>query len=292
MTIILGYTWVMAYTTLITNPELSVHLNDPQWVIVDARFSLTDLEYGRQNYFESHIPGSIYAHLNEDLSGPIIKGVTGRHPLPNVTQAKEIFTQWGIPSNGQVVVYDDMGGALAAARVWWMLRWLGFESVAVLDGGWQQWKQASLPVRGSAESRAAGTFHAKPRPDLVVGTADVEKIRMDSTRRLLDARAVDRFLGENETIDPIAGHIPGAVSAPYAGNLNPNGTFLPIERLRERYQNILGGIPAERTVVYCGSGVTSTHDILAMLHAGLGEACLYAGSWSEWITDVRLPVAN
>jgi thiosulfate/3-mercaptopyruvate sulfurtransferase len=282
----------MAYTTLISVKEFAAHYKNPEWVIVDARFSLADPSLGRQHYFEDHIPGALYAHLDEDLSSSVIKGVTGRHPLPEPSQAVEVFTHWGIPADGQVVVYDDLGGALAAVRVWWMLRWLGYENVAVLDGGWQHWLKNNLPVQAGAEQRSARPFPAKPRPGLVVSTANVNTLRSDPAWRLLDARGADRYRGENETIDPVAGHIPGAVSAPYTGNLNPDGTFRSRQQLRDRYLRLTSATPAERVVVYCGSGVTSIHNILAMLHAGLGEARLYAGSWSEWIADPQRPVAT
>ena len=282
----------MAYTTLIPISMLAAHLNDPPWLVIDARFSLADPSLGKRNYLQAHIPRAIYAHLDQDLSAMVIKGVTGRHPLPDPSQTLEVFTHWGLPVDGQVVVYDDMAGALAAVRVWWMLRWMGYENVAVLDGGWQSWVQRGLPVSSGFENRLPAPFLGKERRELVVSTAQVEALRLDPGWRLLDARAADRFRGENETIDPVAGHIPGAVSAPYTGNLNPDGTFLYAEQLRARYQRLIGDTPPEHVVVYCGSGVTSIHNILAMLHAGLGEARLYAGSWSEWITDPQRPVGK
>jgi thiosulfate/3-mercaptopyruvate sulfurtransferase len=275
----------MRYTTIISTTELFRNLDNPKWVIIDARFSLSDASIGKVKYLEGHISGAVYVHLEEDLSGPVIKGSTGRHPLPDEERVREVFSKWGIPPDGQVVVYDDMGGALAAVRVWWMLRWFGFEAAAVLDGGWQAWQKSGFPVRKGMETRSVVPFIGKPRADLVVSTQQVESIRLDPSWRLLDARSADRFRGENETIDPVAGHIPGAISAPYARNLNPDGTFRNVASLRAYYKRIIGGVPPERVVVYCGSGVTSIHDILAMLHAGLGEARLYAGSWSEWITD-------
>jgi thiosulfate/3-mercaptopyruvate sulfurtransferase len=287
-----GYTMLMAYTTLISIPDLAAHLGDPSWLIVDARFSLLDPSLGRRNYQESHIPGAIYAHLDEDLSSPVIPGSTGRHPLPDTAWAGDVFTRWGVPEIGQVVVYDDMNGALAAVRVWWLLRWLGYLNVAVLDGGWQHWVKHDQPVQVVVESRTATPFQPVPRRGLIITHEQVDRLRLDPAWRLLDARAADRFRGENETIDPVAGHIPGAISAPYMGNLNPNGTFRSVQQLRTRYQRLIDDLPAEQVVVYCGSGVTSIHNILAMLHAGLGEARLYAGSWSEWITDPARPVAK
>jgi len=261
-------------------------------MVIDARFSLADPGSGRRNYLEAHIPGAIYAHLDDDLSSTVIPGSTGRHPLPDVKQAVAVFTRWGIPENGQVVVYDDMGGALAAVRVWWMLRWLGYDHAAILDGGWQHWVKQNLPVQSGLENRSARPFQAKSRTGLIISSEQVAAIRLDPAWRLLDARGADRFRGENEIIDPVAGHIPGAISAPYMGNLNPDGTFRPAEELARRYSRLIGDIPLDRVVVYCGSGVTSIHNILAMMHAGMGEARLYAGSWSEWITDSSRPVAK
>jgi thiosulfate/3-mercaptopyruvate sulfurtransferase len=190
----------------------------------------------------------------------------------------------------QVVAYDDLGGALAAGRVWWLLRWLGHEAVALLDGGWQQWQRSGLAVRSGVETRSSRTFIPYPRNDLIITTAELNAMRQDSNYRVLDARSAERYHGVNETIDPIAGHIPGAISAPYAGNLNPDGTFRPTERLCARYKRLIGEVPIERVVCYCGSGVTATHEILALMMAGLGEARLYAGSYSEWITDPARPV--
>jgi thiosulfate/3-mercaptopyruvate sulfurtransferase len=280
----------MLYDTIISAAELAVHLDNPDWVIVDSRFKLAEPDRGRIDYQSYHIPGAVYAHLDDDLSGPIIKGVTGRHPLPSIEKTAEVFARLGIDAGVQVVAYDDVAGALAAGRVWWLLRWLGHEEVALLDGGWQEWVRLGYTLRSGDEYRSTCGFFPKPREGLVVTAAEVDAMRQDPDYRVLDARSADRFRGENETIDPVAGHIPGAISAAYAGNLNPDGTFRAPERLAARYKKLLGGVPTDRVAVYCGSGVTATHDILAMIMAGLGEAKLYAGSYSEWITDPSRPV--
>lgn len=280
----------MAYNLLITAAELVEHLYDPGWVIVDSRFKLADTEQGRKDYESAHIPGAVYAHLDEDLSGPIIRGVTGRHPMPEVEKIRAVFSRFGIDSTVQVVTYDDVGGALAAGRVWWLLRWLGHERAALLDGGWQAWERKGLPVRRGNETRKSRLFIPQPRNELIVSTEEVEKMRKDPQYRVLDARTAERYRGENETIDPVAGHIPGAISAPYPDNLNPDGTFRTNEDLAERYKRLVEGVPIDHVVAYCGSGVTATHDILAMMKAGLGEARLYAGSYSEWITNPQRPV--
>jgi thiosulfate/3-mercaptopyruvate sulfurtransferase len=278
------------FTDLISTTELVKHLNEPDWAILDCRYTLTDPERGRQDYQISHIPGAVYAHLEEDLSGPIIKGVTGRHPLPSPESAAAKFSEWGIDDRVQVIVYDDAGGALAAGRAWWMLRWLGHQGVAVLDGGWKAWQTAAFTVRPEVDMRLARQFIPRPDPSLLVTTADVEKLCLDPNYHLFDARTEERYHGQNETIDPIAGHIPGALSIPYPANLKPDGTFRDREALRRRYERFLGIIPPERTIFYCGSGVTSIHNILAMEYAGLGLAKLYVGSWSEWIANGKRPV--
>jgi thiosulfate/3-mercaptopyruvate sulfurtransferase len=275
----------MNFRTLISTDELAEHLEDPNWVILDCRFSLADDGRGRRNYLEAHIPGALYAHLEKDLSAPKIPGVTGRHPLPSVESAARTFSNWGIGAKTQVVCYDDAGGALAAARAWWMLRWLGHEAAVVLDGGWQKWIAEKRPTCSGVESRPPESFLAQPHPEKIATTDLVEALCLEEDHCIIDARAVERYHGQNETIDPVAGHIPGANSAPYFDNLNPDLTFRTAEELRDHYLHLLRKIPMGQAVFYCGSGVTSAHNILAMLHAGLDEPRLYVGSWSEWITD-------
>ncbi len=280
--------------TLITANELSHKLSDPGWLVVDCRFTLADPGKGRQEYLEAHIPGAVYAHLDEDLSArnsaEALSG--GRHPLPLPEPAAESLGRLGIGQGMQVVAYDAAGGALAAARLWWLLRWLGHTHCTVLDGGWQGWLAASHPLAGGAESRPAQVFYPRVRPELIVSTSQVEAMRQNKAYRVLDARAYERYQGKNETIDPVAGHIPGADSAPYQTNLNPDLSFRSKSELRNIYLDLLGNVPAGRSAIYCGSGVTAAHNILAMLHAGLGEARLYPGSWSEWISDPSRPVAD
>jgi thiosulfate/3-mercaptopyruvate sulfurtransferase len=189
----------------------------------------------------------------------------------------------------QVVVYDDAGGAYAA-RLWWMLRWLGHDAVAVLDGGWPKWQSEGRETREGVAIRSSRQFVPQVRSDLLSTTADVESLRLAAGNKLFDSRSAERYRGENETIDPIAGHIPGAISAPYPDNLNPDGTLRPLEVLRQRFTALLGDTPADHSVFYCGSGVTAAQNILALKHVGLGDAKLYAGSWSEWITDPKHPI--
>jgi thiosulfate/3-mercaptopyruvate sulfurtransferase len=285
----LRYNTPMIYTTLISTADLAQHLTDPDWAIFDCRFSLADSERGRRDYAQAHVPGAIYAHLNDDLSGPIIPGVTGRHPLPSIDSLVSTFSQWGIDHRVQVVAYDDGGGGMAA-RLWWLLRWLGHDAVAVLDGDWRKWQREDRPISRTPESRPARSFVPHPRSDLLISTDDIARRLHSTDFKLFDSRTADRYHGENETIDPIAGHIPGAISAPYPDNLNPDGSFRSDAELRTRFTSLLDGTPAEQTAFYCGSGVTAAQNILVAKHVGLGDAKLYAGSWSEWITNPQRPI--
>ncbi|HEY7347166.1 MAG TPA: sulfurtransferase [Ktedonobacterales bacterium] len=280
------------YQTLITASELAQKLSAPDWAIVDCRFSLGDSERGRSDYVQAHIPGAVYAHLNEDLSGPIAPGKTGRHPLPSIETFAQVLSNWGIDGSVQVVAYDESDGSMAAARLWWMLRWMGHEAAAVLDGGWRQWQKAGYPVAAGVERRAPRAFIPQVRGELAVSADAVLANLRDPNARLLDVRSGERYRGEKEPIDPVAGHIPGAINAPFADMLGDDGRFLSPEALRARFQALLGGVPPEQAIFYCGSGVTSAHELLALAHAGLGDGRLYAGSWSEWITDPHRPTAT
>ena len=199
------------------------------------------------------------------------------------------FSEWGIDDRVQVVVYDDSGGGMAA-RLWWMLRWLGHDAVAVLDGDWRKWQSEGRPTRDGIVIRSSRRFVPHPRSDLLITTGDIAGQLHNTRYKLFDSRTADRYRGENETIDPIAGHIPGAISAPYPDNLNLDGTFRSDEELRARFTALLGDTPAEHTAFYCGSGVTAAQNILALKHVGLGDAKLYVGSWSEWITNPQRPI--
>lgn len=279
------------FTTLISSHELADNLANPNWVILDCRFVLLNPGQAEHDYIVAHIPGAVYLHLDRDLSGPIVPGQTGRHPLPAVEKAAAVFSASGIGSQTQVVAYDAAGGALAAVRAWWMLRWLGHSAVAVLDGGWQAWQASGFPQSSGIETNSPAEFVPHIQPDWVVTTNQVDIWRQDPDYRVCDSRTADRYRGENEIIDPVAGHIPGAISVPYPENLTPQGFFLSPEQLRQRFARLLDGVSADHSVFYCGSGVSAIHNILALQHAGLGQARLYAGSWSEWITDPSRPVA-
>ena len=215
----------MPFTTLITAPELNRCLDDSGWIIVDCRFSLDNSDRGRKDYLTSHIPGAVYAHLDNDLSAPKIPGKTGRHPLPAVPVITETLSSWGIDSRAQVVIYDYSTGSMGV-RLWWLLNWLGHTNVAMLDGGWADWQRSGLPTRAGDECRPRRQFEPQEVPDLWVSAAQVEYYRKDSGYILLDARSAQRFRGELEPIDPVAGHIPGAVSATCEFNVTPEGKFL------------------------------------------------------------------
>jgi thiosulfate/3-mercaptopyruvate sulfurtransferase len=277
-------------TTLVDIQTLARHLDDPKWVVVDCRFTLTDPAAGRRAYDAGHIPGARYAHLNDDLSAPITP-TSGRHPLPNPATLSEKLGRWGVDHGTQVVVYDDSFGAMAA-RLWWLLRWLGHEQVALLDGGFPRWQRAQLPVTTDAPVIRPTQFHPTINNDLWVDSAQVEQATSHRDYLILDARAEERFRGEVEPLDMVAGHIPGAINAPFEDNLDLSSEFMSDEALREHYLALLGATPPENVIHMCGSGVTACHNILAMEHAGLSGVKLYAGSWSEWITDPNRPVAK
>ncbi len=280
-----------SYSTLVTTDVLAAHLGDPNWAMLDCRFALLDPAKGRTDYLAAHIPGAIYADLDEDLSSPRIPGKSGRHPLPTPEVFAATLARWGIDADVQVVVYDD-AGAMVASRVWWMLRWLGHTAVAVLDGDWRAWLAEGRPTRSGAETRAPRHFVAALQQGLTIDTDEVAARLYDPTLHLFDARSAERFRGENETIDPRAGHIPGAHSAPYADNLTADGRFLPPAVLRARWLARHDHIAAGEAVVYCGSGVSAAHHVLARAHAGLSLPRLYVGSWSEWSADPTRPIAT
>jgi thiosulfate/3-mercaptopyruvate sulfurtransferase len=282
------------YDTLIGVAELAPHLEDPDWVSIDCRFELARPDSGAQAWAAGHIPGALYAHLDRDLAGPRATG-SGRHPLPDPGVLADTFSRFGIDDAVQVVAYDQGPGAYAA-RLWWLLRWLGHSRVAVLDGGFAAWERARLPVSAVPAGRPPRRFPARPNPGWVVTTeAIAAALASGALARaeplLIDARGADRFAGENETIDPVAGHIPGAHNHPYAGNLDALGQFRSPAELRRAWSASLRGRPPAAVVAMCGSGVTACHNLLALEVAGLGGARLYPGSWSEWIRDPSHAVA-
>ncbi|NNJ18641.1 sulfurtransferase [Pseudomonas putida CSV86] len=282
----------MPLAQLIAPRQLAERLGEPKLVILDCRFALEDVDYGQRSYAEGHIAGAHFADLERDLSGPVVKGVTGRHPLPQPGRLIERFQQWGISNDSDVVLYDDGPGAFAA-RAWWLLAWLGKRNgVFILDGGLKAWHAAGLPLSLDPAERHEGTFSGKPDPKLLVSAQQLRERLGDPALTLLDARALPRFRGEVEPIDPVAGHIPGAQCAAFTDNLGSDGRFLPPDQLKARFAALLGSRKPEELVAYCGSGVTACHNLFALSLAGYPLAPLYAGSWSEWITDPQRQVAT
>ena len=274
-------------TTLIDTLTLAAHLADPAVAIVDCRFLLADEAWGAREYATRHIPGAVFAHLGRDLSGQPT-GRNGRHPLPEPETLSTTLGRLGIGDDTQVVAYDQDSG-MFASRLWWLLRWMGHDAVAVLDGGFAQWLADGRPTSAGVEHRAARAFHGSPRADMTADAATVASRIGKNDWRLLDARAPERYRGDVEPIDRVAGHIPSAVNHPFTTNLIA-GRFLDAAHLRETLTRSLGGVPPDRTVCYCGSGVTACHNLLALEHAGLPGAKLYPGSWSEWSSDPSRPV--
>jgi thiosulfate/3-mercaptopyruvate sulfurtransferase len=281
---------MMRYTTLISHQELFPHLGSSSWAIVDCRFDLLDPAKGEREYLEAHIPGAVYAHLDKDLSAPVT-GTNGRHPLPTVEKLTTVFSQWGIGKEVQVVAYDSSGGPFAS-RLWWSLRYLGHDAVAVLDGGFPIWIQAELPITSGLENRSASLFKPQIRPSMSATISQVMAQIHFTSPRLMDARSPERHSGMEEPHDPVAGYIPGSINHFWGKNLDENGNFLSREILHKQYKDLLGELPPKSLIVYCGSGVTSCHNLLAMTYAGFEGSRLYPGSWSEWCSDPARPVAT
>lgn len=280
----------MIYKTLVDTQMVADHLNDPDWVVVDCRFDLMNPEWGFRDYQDGHIPGAVFADLNRDLSAAVTE-CTGRHPMPDAQACKEMFGRLGITQGKQVVVYDTSAGGMAV-RLWFMLRVFGHTAAALLDGGFAKWVEEGRQLAQGEYRREAVVFTGEMDESNVVSTAEMERIVADGSMLILDARAPERYRGDVEPIDPVAGHIPGAVNDWYLENLNPDGTFLKVDLLAEKYTRVLNGRSPGSVVVYCGSGVTSCHLLLAMEYAGYPGAKLYAGSWSEWIRDPKRSVAR
>lgn len=278
------------FSTVVSTVQLAQHLSDPNWVVIDCRFTLTHTEAGRIAYAHGHIPGARYAHLDEDLSGSK-NGVNGRHPLPDTQAFAQKLGAWGVDDQTQVVVYDDSFGAIAV-RLWWMLRWLGHDAVALLDGGLPKWQREQLPLTSDVPQVIPKSFVQRVRNDMLADTDAVLNASRTRSALIVDARAEMRFIGEIEPLDPVAGHVPGAKNLPFDDNLALDGTLLPAAELRELYTELLDGKSPEQVIHMCGSGVTTCHNLLAMEIAGLKGGKLYAGSWSEWIADPSRPVAK
>ncbi len=282
----------MSIAQLISPQQLAERQQQPGLVILDCRFALEDTAYGQRSYANGHIAGACFADLERDLSGPVSKGKTGRHPLPDAQTLVERLQYWGINADSDVVLYDDGPGAFAA-RAWWLLAWLGKrDGVFILDGGLKAWHAAGLPLSLDAPDKKPGHFAGQPDDSLVLSADHLQDRLGDPEMTLIDARAEARFRGEVEPIDPVAGHIPGAQCAAFTDNLGPDGKFLPVDELKQRFATQLRGRAPEQLVAYCGSGVTACHNLFALCLAGYPLGGLYAGSWSDWITDPQRGVAT
>jgi thiosulfate/3-mercaptopyruvate sulfurtransferase len=282
---------IVPQETIIDPSIAQHHTDDESWAFIDCRFVLREPDRGEQEYEKSHLPGAVYAHLNRDLSGPIVPGVTGRHPLPSHEALVGALSRLGVGSTTQVVAYDESNGSMAAARLWWLLKWAGHDAVAVLDGGMQKWRTLGLPTARGVLTRRTTQFAGRFRSDMIVEAGQVLSALNDPDYVVLDSRSRERYQGLNETIDPVAGHIRGALSAPHEDNVRDDGTFKAPRELLHRFDSLVRNREAAHVVFYCGSGVTAAHNVLAFAHAGKGVPLLYPGSWSEWITVPGRPIA-
>ena len=278
----------MSHTTSISVADLAQHIDDPAFVIFDCRHELTNPEFGIKAYAQSHIPNARFAHLDRDLAAPLT-GRNGRHPLPDPNVFADWIERMGVSNDKQVIGYDNAAGVYGS-RLWWMLRWMGHQNVAVLDGGWQAWLAGEHPVTAEVPAPKPSRFTCTPQKSPVDAKYVLEHLQSPDMV-LIDARANDRYHGQNETIDPIGGHIPGARNRFFKDNLTPQGFFKSPEQLRDEFRPFVGDGSPEKIVSQCGSGVTACHNLLAMEIAGLKGGRLYPGSWSEWIADPSRPRA-
>ncbi len=278
------------HKTLITPSILASHLNDPSWVVIDCRFDLANPSKGEELYRAGHIPGARYAHLDRHLSGEKT-GNNGRHPLPETDAMVKSFGELGVAPHCQVIAYDGDNG-MYAARLWWMLRWMGHDAAAVLDGGLTRWQQEGHKVRGGVEATATVTFRGSPRPGWRLTVDQVAAGLGNSDRLLIDARTNERYRGIGETLDKVGGHIPGAVSYFFGQSLAEDKSFKPANELKKQWVAALKGHDPKDVVMYCGSGVTACHNLLALEHAGIHGAKIFPGSWSEWSADPSRPIAT
>jgi thiosulfate/3-mercaptopyruvate sulfurtransferase len=275
---------------LVTTQELAEHLGDPEWIVFDTRHDLMDPAKGRKAYEADHVPGAYFLDMDHDLSGAKTGG-NGRHPLPVLADFAAMIEARGVTPGRQVVAYDDIGGGFAV-RLWWMLRWLGHDRVALLDGGYPRWVAEGMPVATQAPPLRKGAFQPRPRLGATADVNYVERFREDTKVKLIDARAPERYAGEQETIDPVAGHVPGAVNRFWKANLQADGRFKQAAQLRGEFAQLLGNAEPSHVVHMCGSGVTACHNLFAMQLAGLDPGRLYAGSWSEWCAQPARAVAR
>ncbi|HKK15879.1 MAG TPA: sulfurtransferase [Gammaproteobacteria bacterium] len=273
------------FRTLISSKTLADNIDNPDWIIVDCRYDLADPAAGRQAYLSGHIPGAVFADIHDDLSGPP-ETDRGRHPLPAAEQLQSLFRRLGINNDSQVIVYDSNGGAFAG-RLWWLLRYMNHPAVALLDGGWPAWIATGGTSARGRQHNSPGHFTGTARRDWLVTVSDIPAGPV-----LIDSRDAARYRGDEEPIDKVAGHIPGALNRPWKTNLDDQGYFKPAAQLHGEFEQLLQGQEPASAVFYCGSGVTACHNLLAAVHAGLSMPRLYAGSWSDWCSDPSRPVAR
>ena len=282
----------MSWHTLVSAEQAAAELDNTRLRVFDCRYELARPAAGRDAYLAAHLPGAVHADLHQDLARPVTAR-SGRHPLPEPADFAAKLRYWGVDDDSLLLAYDDAAG-MWASRFWWMTaRWLGHAQVAVLDGGLRRWRELGLPTTaGIPAARQPGSFTARPDPAAVVDADTTQAAALDPQRRVLDARAAERYRGEVEPIDPVAGHVPGALNHPSSGVVSPDGRLLPPAELARGFRAQLGTVPPAQTITMCGSGVTACRLLLAMEHAGLPGARLYAGSWSEWSRDPARPVAR
>ena len=276
------------HTTLISTETLTSHLDDPSWLIADCRYNLKDEQWGHAQYVAGHIPGAIFVNVAHDLAGAPT-GTNGRHPLPSPEDMGATFGRLGIGPGTQVVAYDQDAGPYAS-RLWWMLRYLGHDAVAVLDGGWAKWIREGRPARSGGKLRAAAAFTPRVRTEMRVTVDEAARRVGDPGVLFVDARSPERFEGQPDPLDNVPGHIPGARNRYYKDNVAGDGTMRSADALRADFERILGDRAADQVVMYCGSGITACQNLLAMEHTGMRGMKLFAGSWSEWEADPARPV--
>jgi thiosulfate/3-mercaptopyruvate sulfurtransferase len=278
----------MSYSTIISAQQLNTIISDDNVRVFDCRFSLKDSQGGLKSYQSGHLPMAQFADMDTQLSSAMTR-TSGRHPLPDASVFLAQLKAWGINKDTQVIVYDDISGAFAA-RLWWMMRWMGHEKVAVLDGGMQQWTQQGLALNQDKVEFAAGDFSGSANMDWLV---DIDTVReqLDANKiTLIDARAADRFTGKDKNIDPVPGHIPGSNNLPFGGNLTKDGMFEASDIINQRFTKIIQDQALTNVVNMCGSGVTACHNLLAQAVAGIPPTKIFIGSWSQWIKDPSRPV--
>jgi len=279
----------MAYQTIISVDDVNSNINNDDWFIFDCRFILKEPDGGLNKFKQGHIPGAQFADMDKDLASPMTSS-SGRHPLPDPSELIKKLQTWGVNNSSQIICYDDLSGAFAA-RMWWLLKWLGHEKVAVLDGGIDKWTASGLSLETDVQQKTAGTFSGQANNEMWVDIDFVKQQLEENNINLLDARSTDRFTAKDTKTDPVAGHVPGASSYPFPGNLTKQGVFLSVDDLQKRFAGLFSD-DQNKVINMCGSGVTACHNLLAMSVAGLPMTPLYVGSWSEWIKDKSRPVAT